>query len=183
VDVDHCNYGKTFKVGWLPPAQLEWLERTVTESPYPCVLMSHAPIGDNLHNVQNADDVFDLIRRVNKDKRRIVMAMNGHSHIDGVVTREGVPFYDVNSISNLWLGSKYATIRYSETIDKIYPHLKHTAPYWDALFARVTIDADGIRISGRASSFVGPSPQELGFPPDGSFHPPSASIVDRVLPL
>ncbi len=185
IDFAHCNYrdSKRADTNWIDPAQLQWLEAQVMTSPYPCVLLSHAAIGDSQLNIHNAEDVFAIIRRANADKRRIILAMNGHVHIDGVCAREGVPFFDVNSMSNLWIGHKYDTVRYSETIHRAYPHLCGTAPYWDALFARVTINSEGIHIVGRESSFVGPSPQALGVPAEATFHAPSASIASRVLSL
>lgn len=185
IDFAHCNYGKYKQrdTCWIDPAQLAWLKEQVMASPYPCVLMSHTPLGDDIHNVHNANEVFDIIREANADKRRVVLAMNGHVHIDGVCIREGVPFFDVNSMSNIWIGHKYDTVRYSATIHRNFPHLCGTAPYWDALFARVTIDDEGIHIAGRESSFVGPSPQALGVPASDTFHTPTASIASRVLPL
>lgn len=184
IDFDHCNYSayKQRDTCWIDPAQLTWLEKRIMTSPYPCVLMSHAPLGDTIHNVHNADEVFALIRRANQDRRRVILAMNGHVHVDGICVREGVPFFDVNSISNVWIGHQYDTVRYSRTIHRTYPHLCGTAPYWDALFARVTINGEGIRIVGRESSFVGPSPQTLGVPASDTFHTPSASIASRFLP-
>lgn len=186
IGYDHANYnyGHTpLKTDWVDPEQLGWLEETVMSSPFPCVLMSHAPIGDDLYCVSNADAVFAIIRRANQDRRRVVLAMNGHVHIDGICVREGVPFWDVNSMSNIWIGHKYDTVRYSRAIHAICPHLCATAPYWDALFARVTIRNNSIDIDGRESVFVGPSPQALGYPSSSSFHAPSARIADRSLPL
>lgn len=185
IDFDHCNYGryKQRDTCWLDPAQLAWLREQVMTSPYPCVLMSHTPIGDDIHNVHNADAVFELIREANGDRRRVILAMNGHVHIDGVCLREGVPFFDVNSMSNLWIGHQYDTVRYSETIHRAYPHLCGTAPYWDALFARVTINDEGIFVAGRESTFVGPSPQALGVPASDTFYPPSASIASRTISI
>jgi hypothetical protein len=78
--------------------------------------------------------------------------------------RAGVPFMSVNSASNIWIGHEFDCIRYSKTISEAYPHMTGCAPYWDALFAVVTIDDEGIHVKGRKSSFVGPTPYELGFP-------------------
>ena len=54
-------------------------------------------------------------------------------------------------------------MRYSKEIDEKYPYIKYTAPYKDPLFALVEIDTKGIiRINGRESTWIGPSPWELG---------------------
>lgn len=186
VDLAHCNYRnrKQMELCWLDPVQLDWLEAQIMDAPYPCVLLSHAPLGDGTaSSVHNAEAVYRIIRHTNADRRRVVLAMNGHAHIDGVHMREAVPFVDVNSMSNLWLGHQYDTVRYSETIHRTYPHLCGCAPYWDALFARVTISDERIQIVGRTSSFVGPSPLALGVPSGKTFHSPSASIASRTFSL
>ena len=93
------------------------------------------------------------------------------------------PFISINSISNVWIGHEYDTVRYSETICRHYPHLKGTAPYREALYAIFEIDDDVIRMTGRESGFVGPSPRDLGLK-DGIFwHEPAPVIRDRVIQL
>jgi hypothetical protein len=61
-----------------------------------------------------------------------------------------------------WLGDKYKTIRYSKEIDEKFPYIKYTVPYKDPLFVFVKLDNTSIHIEGVKSSFVGPSPKELG---------------------
>ncbi|MCK5209514.1 MAG: metallophosphoesterase, partial [Cyclobacteriaceae bacterium] len=64
-----------------------------------------------------------------------------------------------------WLGDEYEYIRYSEEVDKEYKWIKFTAPYKDPLFTIVEISTEGyINMSGKYSSYVGPSPWELGYP-------------------
>ena len=56
-------------------------------------------------------------------------------------------------------------VRYSEEVDKAYKWIKYTAPYKDPLFTVVEISSDGhIKMSGKVSKYVGPSPWELGYP-------------------
>jgi hypothetical protein len=185
LDFDHCNYSayKTKDTTWLNPLQFRFLNNVVMTSPYPCILLSHSSFSDELHQVHNRDEVYALIRQVNQDKRRIVLALNGHSHVDGVSVRESVPFVDINSASNIWIGHKYDCVRYSETISRIYPHIKGTAPYWDAVFAIIEIDDTSIRILGRNSNYVGPSPYELGFRREESYHVSTPGILSRILSM
>lgn len=185
VDFDHCNYSrfKTRETSWLGPAQRAWLEEQLLSSPYPCVLLSHAPLGDELLNAHDGAAVWEIVRRTNRGRRRVILALNGHNHVDGVCARAGVPFLSVNSISNIWIGHEYDCVRYSETISRLYPHLKGCAPYWDALFAIVRIDGEGIHVQGRESSYVGPSPYELGFPRAASYHVSTPCIRSRTLPI
>lgn len=171
------------KLHRIPPEQLRWLEETIFSSSEPCVLLSHASLADELLNVRNMDEVWSIISRANRGKRRVIAAFNGHNHVDGLTIRQGVPFVSINSASNVWLGMQYAATRYSETISRLYPHIRGCAPYFDPLYAVITIDDSGILIKGADSSFVGPSPQTLGVGPDASFHPLCACIRSRKLPL
>lgn len=93
----------------------------------------------------------------------------------------GVYFWDVNSISNIWIGMRYACVRYSEAIDRDYPYLKGTAPYRDPLYAIVTLTPERAGIEGTRSEFAGPSPYDLGFPLSGSEYPSTAEIQSRTL--
>lgn len=185
IPFDHCNYSryKSRDTSWLGPEQLKWLREEINNSPYPCILLSHAPLGDEKLNAHDGPEVWKLIRECNADGRRVIFAMNGHNHIDGVCVRSGVPFMSVNSASNIWIGHKYDCVRYSKKISEIYSHMTGCAPYWDALFAIVTIDDAGIHVKGRQSTFVGPSPYELDFPPENFYHRIRPAVRDRDLPL
>ena len=80
-------------------------------------------------------------------------------------TINDIHYIYVNSMSDYWMGGDYLQIRYSEKIDEEFPMIKFTAPYKDPLFALVEINSKGIiRITGRESTWVGPSPWELGLP-------------------
>lgn len=185
IDFEYCNYKNIpgSDVHFIPQDQLQWLEETVMASEEPCVLLSHAALGDDLLSVTNRQEVWDVISRVNRDRRRVIAAFNGHNHADGLAIRRGVPFMSVNSASNIWIGMKYATTRYSETICKIYPHLRGTAPYYSALYAVVTIDDENILVEGVDSSYVGPSPQALGMAPAEYYHEPAPVIRSRRIPI
>lgn len=185
IDFDHCNYGrlKEKETTWLDPPQLSFLEQTLSTSPYDCILLSHASLADELHQVHNREEIYNILRRVNRESRKAILALNGHSHIDGIIVREGVPFMNINSASNIWIGHQYDCIRYSETISRHYPHIQGTAPYWDVLFAIFEITESGIEVEGRMSSYVGPSPYKLGFQRNESYHLSTPCIESRKLPL
>ncbi len=68
-------------------------------------------------------------------------------------------------MSYKWLGDQYQHIRYSDETDKNHPLIKYTAPYKSPLFAVVEISAKGyIKITGKKTEWVGPSPWSLGYP-------------------
>lgn len=185
MDFAHCNYRgyPSEQLTWLTEAQLAFIEKSVQEFSGPCVLLSHCSLGDTRQSIHNMPQLHALIRRLNSPERRIILALNGHTHLDGVCVREGVPMMNVNSASNVWLGHKYEAVRYSETISRLYPHLKGCAPYWDALFAVMEISPDGIAVTGRSSSYVGPGPYELGFPIQERYHDRSACVKARLFPM
>ena len=175
------NYFKYTKdeINWIDSEQMSWLGEQMEDSPWPCVLMSHTPLLDPYCEVSNAGDIRSLIKKVNQDKKKVILSMAGHLHLDGLRVYEGVPYWHVNSISAEYVGKEFSTVRYSQTIHKMYPKIHLLAPYWDALFAVVTINAEGIHIKGRETNFVGPSPQALGF--DTHSWPSSPIIASRLL--
>lgn len=64
-----------------------------------------------------------------------------------------------------WLGDKYQHIRYSNEVDQKYKWIKYTAPFKEPLFTVVEISSGGtIKIAGKKSEWVGPSPWEVGYP-------------------
>lgn len=183
VPFDHCNYSKFKSSDWLGKEQLTWLREEIMKSSLPCVLLSHAPLGDEKLNAPDGFEVWRIVKDCNADRRRVILALNGHNHIDGVAVRSGVPFMSVNSASNIWIGHEFDCVRYSEQISKFYRHMTGCAPYWDALFAVISIDEGGIHVKGRQSTFVGPTPYELGFKPERFYHKIRPAVRDRELPL
>jgi predicted phosphodiesterase len=185
IDYENCNYHyyEAHQLPFLPPEQMKWLEKDIINASGPSIIFSHQSLSDKVNGIQNRKDVWKLFNKINKDKKRVVLSMNGHSHIDGMSEHGNIPFININSTSNIWLGSNYQTIRYSEEINEKYPYIKLTAPYKDPLFAVVTIDDNNIRIDGAKSEFVGPSPYELGFPRSCSEYISTPFITDYLLPL
>ena len=184
VSYDHCNYGYgKYESGFIPTEQLRWAEKVIMASEEPCVLLSHYALGDDILCAPNRADLWAMLRRVNEGRRRVILALNGHNHVDGVSVREGVPFVSINSASNIWLGHQYDCVRYSKTISHVYPNITATAPYRDALYAIFEINESGIHMKGRRSGFVGPGPRQVNFDMSKSFFEPCAEIRDRVLPV
>ena len=93
-----------------------------------------------------------------------------------------IPFLDVNSASYFYMGEDYATDRYSRKISEMYPRIRIAAPYYDPLYAIVDINEERISVRGKRSSFVGPSPAEMGMPEEENDYPLCAEIRDRVIP-
>ena len=165
----------------LPQEQIRWLEEDVIRSGKPTVVFSHQSLTDTQLGIRNHEEFQAALDRLNAHEKRVLLCANGHAHIDGVRRHGGVYFWDVNSISNIWIGMRYACVRYSEAIDRDYPYLKGTAPYRDPLYAIVTLTPERAVIEGTRSEFAGPSPYDLGFPLSGSEYPSTAEIQSRTL--
>jgi len=71
----------------------------------------------------------------------------------------------INSASYFWVGGNYKHNSYTEEIHKSNPWIACTCPYREPLFTTLTIDpASGlVKIEGRKTEWVGPSPAELKF--------------------
>ena len=153
-----------------------WLDRELTGSDEPCIVLSHVSLADPVSGIHEREKVLSVLGR-HRDRVRLVM--NGHGHVDGLRYEAGIPFWDVNSASYHFTGTKYACTRYSEKLCAAYPKLSGTAPYYDPLYAIVELLDDRIRIHGTHSVFVGPTPQELGMPETENDYEPCAEIRDR----
>ena len=160
--------------------QLEWLRRDLKETGRPTILFSHQNLlgtDSPEEGIENGAEVRSLLEEENRrsGRRKVIACFSGHNHMDAHDIIGGIHYVQINSMSNYWMGGDYLRIRYGEEIDRDYPYIKYTAPYREPLFGHVTLDADsGIRIRGVTSSFVGPSPWEVGYP--------HRHIADRIVP-
>jgi hypothetical protein len=86
-------------------------------------------------------------------------------------------------MSYQWLGDNFKHIRYSEEVDKNYPWIKYTVPYKDPIWAIAEISPDTLNIYGKKTSFVGPSPRELGVDMHEYGYPIVPYISDKEIKL
>jgi len=153
--------------------QIAWLKEELKSAEDPVVIFSHQGIGSDPNNpgerysIENAREVRRLFEEYNKlnTSNKIIACFNGHTHHDFAEELNGIWYITINSMAYKWLGDEYEHIRYSEEVDKEFKWIKYTAPYKDPLFTVVEISTEGyIKMSGKNSSYVGPSPWELGYP-------------------
>ena len=174
---------------FLPPEQIKWLEEDLAKTKFPSVLFSHQHLGyaGCGASIVNVSDVKPILANAPSG---VAAAFCGHQHADYVELEDNIWFVNINSMSNYWLGPDFVCEeRYTKEIDEMYPCIKYTVPYRDALFAFVTLDENGIDIKGRQSDFVGISPKEQGLYNEGTWfsnsykhkYDVSASIKDRYL--
>ena len=191
--IEHYSKGNYFKrnsaagdvIGIVPPEQLAWLKDTIETSPYPCVVFSHQSFervtGDACNNYKDVLNIFDEANR--KSPGKVRMAINGHHHHDFLRMLNGVLFFDLNSASFDWIGSR-AHDRYPKEYlekHKLRPRKDGKCPFlsWDdPIHAIVTMDTDGlIKIDGMESKFsCGVLPESVGVRFDNCGRPTTASV-------
>ncbi len=152
--------------GNLPPEQLEWLKNDLKNSSHPVILFSHQPLSST-DSTKNVYQVRAILEKANEEAgfKKVIACFNGHTHTNDCKEINGIQYVQFNSMSYKWLGDKYACPeRYSPELNANYPSLKYTAPYKDPLYAIVEIHpGSSISIKGRETSWVFPSPVELGY--------------------
>lgn len=151
---------------YLPPKQLKWLEEDLANTPYPSVLFSHERLTADACAIRNAGQLRDILKNA---PHEVVLALNGHEHMDNVWKVDNTWFLNVNSISNYWLGEPYTCLeRYSKEIDEKHPNIRYVVPYRDPVFSIISMDDTGALVQGMQGRFVGITPDEQGVNKEGT---------------
>jgi len=145
---------------YIGSVQQEWLKIELEKASLPVLIISHQPIA-GIYTIDNAKEMQDLLGQYS---HKILLAINGHAHVDQHVVVQGVNYVHINSASYYWVGENLAHLSYPKEVHEKYPSLASTCPYSESLFALLTIDLEKgiITIEGRKAKWIGPSPQELG---------------------
>ena len=145
---------------YVGPEQSAWLKTQLKEIDGPIIVACHQPLAGPWA-IDNAEEIQALLEAA-ADK--VILVINGHSHIDHVLRVRNVTHLHVNSASYQWVGGDHRHESYSKEIHESHPWISCTCPYEDALFATLTIDPEThqVRIEGTSSRWVGKSPAELG---------------------
>lgn len=157
---------------FIGPGQVEWLRNELSRSRFPVVIFSHQGLtfhqaADEAYGIVNYREVQEILENHNRQNpaRKVIACFNGHTHWDYAENLNGIWYITITSMSYHWLGDNYQHIRYSEEVDRQYKWIKYTAPFREPLFTVVTISSRGtIRIRGRKTEWVGPSPWEINYP-------------------
>jgi calcineurin-like phosphoesterase family protein len=147
-------------VSYIGQEQIEWLQAELEATAGPIIIFSHQPLAGTIA-VDNAANLQELL---GQHAHKILLAINGHAHIDDLLRIQEVTYLHLNSASYQWVGGNFKHQSYSEAIHKDHPWISYTCPYRDSLFATLVIEPDTqtIRIEGKSSDWVGPSPASLG---------------------
>lgn len=144
--------------------QTEWLKKQLSLLEGPIIVFSHQPLA-GAWAVDNAVEIQNILSEASDN---ILMAINGHSHIDDLRSIGSVTYMHLNSASYQWVGGAHQHQSYPKAVHENHPWISYTCPYKDVLFATMTVDPDNLNISiaGMRSEWVGPSPAELGLDMD-----------------
>ena len=142
--------------------QLEWLAKQLKTLKGPILVISHQPLAGP-GSIDNAGEVQALLEAA-ADK--VLLAVNGHTHIDHVARVGRISYLHVNSASYKWVGGSHRNKSYPAEVHSKFRWVEYTCPYRDSLFATLTIAPDNgrIEVKGRESQWVGKSPSQLAIP-------------------
>lgn len=157
---------------FIGPEQVAWLKAELASANALTVIFSHQGLSyyrsaDEDLGVDNYREIQQILVDHNKQNpdARVIACFNGHSHWDYAENIDGIWYITITSMSYHWLGEDYGHIRYSPEVDKEYKWIKYTAPFKEPLFTLVKISPKGtIKITGKKSEWVGPTPWEVGYP-------------------
>jgi len=142
--------------------QLEWLDTQLKTLKGPILVISHQPLAGP-GSIDNAGEVQALL---NAAADKVLMAVNGHTHIDHLARVGKLSYLHVNSASYKWVGGSHRNKSYSPEVHSKFRWIEYTCPYRDSLFTTLTLDpVNGrIELKGRESQWVGKSPSQLAIP-------------------
>ena len=169
---DKTNPPKKGYSQYIGPEQVEWLKDDLSKSQFPTVIFSHQGLAhyssaDESYGVENYEQIQQMLQTHNSlnPAKKVIACFNGHTHYDYVENRNGIWYITITSMSYHWLGDKYTHVRYSDEVDRNFKWIKYTAPFKEPLFTVVEISTKGtIKIAGKKSEWVGPTPWDLGYP-------------------
>ncbi len=168
---------------FIHPEQIEWLEEDLTQTDKLTFVFSHQGLANDFAGVKNRLKIQETLEAENRRVgfQKVIACFNGHNHIDFHRTINDIHYININSLSYKWVGDKYENkSRYESQVYDQYPSMAYIVPYKDPLFAFITIDPKGIlTIEGAQSTWISPSPEELGIPETVLGNKPFPYISDR----
>ena len=147
-------------VSYVGEEQWVWLKEQLNNTEGPIIIVSHQPLA-GAWAVDNAEEIQEILSSASD---KIILAINGHSHIDSLIRIKNIPYLHLNSASYQWVGEDFKHNSYANEIHEEFPWISSTCPYKDSLFATLTVDLanQSLKIEGKKSEWVGNSPAELG---------------------
>jgi calcineurin-like phosphoesterase family protein len=161
----HANfYVDAAKRAWVDTEQVAWLKEDLKKTNKRCIIFTHQSLEQTVGNREEIRAIFEA-ENEQVGYTKVVAALSGHDHTDYQKEINGIAYIQINSASNQWVGSDYqCDTRYTPEINKAHPSLKYVVPYEEALYAMVTLKKHSLKIKGKKSKFVSPTPQDLKIP-------------------
>lgn len=162
------NYYKVAKavkksISRVPPEQLEWLKEVIDQSPYPCIVTSHASYERAVGGSPDGVQIRQIFNAANaKNPGRVRLVINGHHHQDNVRILDNIVYFDMNSANYDWIDKVHSA--YPEEYKTKWRLAHHTLMWDDPLSAVIEIGTDGtLKVDGTRSTFhLGVTPQVAG---------------------
>lgn len=146
---------------YIGPTQQKWLINQLEIAETPVIVLSHQPIA-GIYTIDNASEIQAILSRYSS---KILLAINGHAHVDQAIQVNGVQYLHLNSASYYWVGGALAHQSVNPELHREFPAIANTCPYEEVLFSVLTIDPmEGlISVKGKKTRWIGPSPLALGY--------------------
>ena len=143
---------------WMPPEEIAWVRDTIMNSPYPCILASHAPIyyaPNPQTGIQCKEELLQIIRDSRGTPGEVILCLNGHYHRSGLDLFEGVAYLDVNSASFNWVPKPHDLFPVKEWY-KEYECIGNMAIFEKPVSAEVVIDTEEktVEVIGTVGDFL-----------------------------
>ena len=179
-DYVHFDMGNYFKTpnerDWMPPEQIEWLKDTIESAPHPCIIISHTSFERTVSGLNNREDVQKVINDANKKRKNsVLMALNGHHHVDYVSILDGVLYFDFNCVNNYWLPQTHDL--FPKEITEKHASAPHCVYWNDPLYAIITLEGTTITCEGTESDFfMGVTAEAAGSKYDKMYRPVTPKV-------
>ena len=142
--------------------QKAWLQSQLEQSSKPTLILSHQPLAGT-SSIDNATEIQNLLSRFSD---KILLCLNGHSHVDNYQQVKNVGYLHINSASYYWVGGK-----------------TRMAYYRSPLFTVLTIDpaTSTIQIEAKTTDWKSKSPKALGYFKEPN-RPPENIVTPQIRP-
>ena len=173
--------------GYVSAEQIPWFRKTLLNSPFPCIVLSHQSLERESVGVGNLPALRSIINEANRvSPHRVPLCINGHFHRNFLRILDGVAYLDLNSASYDWVGGKQLTC-YPPELRAKYSLLCHQIIWNDPVHAVITLGRDGwLKIDGMKSSFYrGVTPEKASGSPiyDRTGRPCECEVLSANLKL
>ena len=144
--------------------QLEWIAKTIDESPYPCILLGHTPV--DLSDKPDHKEFLKIIKAANeKNRGRVLIYFSGDKHRNHIAVVDDVLHFNINATYNgEWRPTKHNL--FPKEFTEGHSMAANCSIFKDPLSAIVTVEDDGhIKIEGMETDYMyGVTPEMYGGP-------------------